>query len=138
MSDTSAIHMSSSVKSSSRDCKGKRDKQSAVVLFTPRMYWMSKLYSNSRVDHLLILWLILSLAKPFVVRILVRGLWSVCTVNLLPHKNVRNHCVAQCTASVSFSITEKFFSSADSVRDTNIIACSTPFATCESTAPKPY
>ena len=71
MSDTSAIHMSSSVKCSSRDCRGNRDMQSAAVLFTPGMYWMLKLYSNSRVDHLLILWLVQSLAKPFVVRILV-------------------------------------------------------------------
>ena len=52
MSDTSAIHMSSSVKSSSRDCRGNRDMQSAAVLFTPGMYWMSKFYSNSRVDPL--------------------------------------------------------------------------------------
>ena len=57
--------MSSSVKSSSRDCRGNRDMQSAAVLFTFRMYWMSKLYSNSRVDHLLILWLVRSLAKLF-------------------------------------------------------------------------
>ena len=111
--------------------------QTAAVLFTPRMYWMSKLYSNSRVDHLLILWLVWSLAKPFVVRILVRGLWSVRMVNLLPHTNVRSRCVAQCTASVSSSITE-FFSASDSVRDTNIIGCLMPFDICESTAPKPY
>ena len=50
MSDTSAIHMSSSVKSSSRDCRSNRDMQSAAVLFTPRMYWMSKLYSNTTAD----------------------------------------------------------------------------------------
>ena len=55
--------MSSSVKSSSRDCRGNQDMQSAAVLFTPRMYWMSKLYSN--IDHLLILWLVRSLAKLF-------------------------------------------------------------------------
>ena len=68
MSDTLAIHMSSSVKSSSGIfCKGNCDMQLAAVLFTPGMYWMSKLYSNSRVDHLLILGLVLSLAKPFTV-----------------------------------------------------------------------
>ena len=76
MSDTSAIHMSSLVKSSSRDCRGNCDMQLAAVLFTPGMYWMSKLYSNSRVDHLLILWLVRSLAKLYVVSILVRSVWS--------------------------------------------------------------
>ena len=132
MSDTSVIHMSSSVKSYSRAM------QSAVVLFTPGMYWMLRFYSNSRVDHLLILWLVWSLANPFVVRIVVRGLWSVRTVNLLLHMNERRRCVAQFTASVSFSITEQFFLASDSVRDTNIIRCSTQFDTCESTALKPY
>ena len=75
MSDTSAIHISSSVKSSSRDCRGNRNMQLAVVLFPPGMYWMSKLYSNSKVDHLLMFWFVWSLAKLLVVRILV-GLYG--------------------------------------------------------------
>lgn len=79
-----------------------------------------------------------ALACPLDVRILIKGLWSVRSVNLEPQKYCRNLSMAQMEASISFSITLNFSSLGARDQDAKPMVSSVPsVAHCDRTAPKP-
>ena len=86
-------------------------KASAWGICSPGVYLISNSNPISAIAHLVILILadaVFGISSSGAKRYL-RGLWSVCRVNLLPSKNCFNLVTTKAIASASRSILEQFF-----------------------------